>query len=489
MNIVDPILFQCKWQPLAHALCAPGSKLGVITYGRLEKIIFNIGRKAREEGLLPGNVAVLFIKDPMLHYLFILGLSKIGVVTVSARDLHLPPELRVQAFIADWEVAPSDTTRAIMVNYEWLDGDGRPLDDLPGGSLSLNDPCRIILTSGTTGNPKAVARSTNQMLLRLHRMQTVYGSVLPDCSRVFMDMGFATGLAYSFLLWTLSRGGTLFIRSESAIRSLEAILAYQVPALVAAPKSLSEIAEASERVPGFHGNFDFILTGGSVVTKALSEHVRARLGSNLVISYGATETGVVASAPAHLIARIEGAVGFVAPGVDVDAVDASGEPVPAGQEGRIRIRSDYLVDGYVGDPDSAMQVFRDGAFFPGDMGVVTPERLLIITGREGARINLGGEKLAPERIEAIVTAFEKVSDSAAFAMRNPLGIDMLGIAVVWKGDVDEPGLREHIQSRLPPILQPALSVPVAAIPRNTSGKIDRAKLKLTVMQHVNDKNS
>ena len=65
----------------------------------------------------------------------------------------------------------------------------------------------------------------------------------------------------------------------------------------------------------------------------------------------------------------------------------------------VRFRGHTCVSGYVGTPRNAQGVFKDGWFYPGDLGTITPERLLIIAGREKAVINVGGNKINPETIE------------------------------------------------------------------------------------------
>ena len=91
---------------------------------------------------------------------------------------------------------------------------------------------------------------------------------------------------------------------------------------------------------------------------------------------------MTAAALAHEIVGSPGAVGFVTPGTAVQIVDRSGTVLPPGQEGLVRIRSDYAVDGYLGNPEETAQTFRDGWFYPGDIGTLGVDDLLIITGRE-----------------------------------------------------------------------------------------------------------
>ena len=90
MNIVEPILFQCKVNPLVTAICTPGAQFPSINYGTLEKSIHNAARSALKLGLAPGQIAGLFIGDTLLHAALALGLMRLGVVTVSMTRPRLP---------------------------------------------------------------------------------------------------------------------------------------------------------------------------------------------------------------------------------------------------------------------------------------------------------------------------------------------------------------------------------------------------------------
>ena len=79
MNIVEPILFQCKLNPFATAIATPGSGLNSIKYGHLERLIHNVARAALRTGLTPGQTVALLIEDVVLHAALALGLMRIGI--------------------------------------------------------------------------------------------------------------------------------------------------------------------------------------------------------------------------------------------------------------------------------------------------------------------------------------------------------------------------------------------------------------------------
>src|SRR5437870_1402130 len=126
MNVVDPILHQSRWQPLALALCAPGTAFGAVTYGRLAEMIHNVGRHAVEHRLARGSLLALLIKDPILHAIFILGLTKLGIVTASAREPLLPEKLHVDAVLADKPYQLPGGQHVTIVDKSWATSSGAP---------------------------------------------------------------------------------------------------------------------------------------------------------------------------------------------------------------------------------------------------------------------------------------------------------------------------------------------------------------------------
>jgi acyl-coenzyme A synthetase/AMP-(fatty) acid ligase len=475
VNVVEAFFFQARQAPTVAAIGAPGTRFNVVSYGRLQAMVNNVARNILGQGLRSGDVVAVFVGDQILQAAIILALARLGMVVVGGTSPQLPKECAVTATLWDAPVTLQNFGRAIKVDAMWTMGDGAaPEAHLCAGGGDL--PCFIGLTSGSTGQPKAVVLSHDDVLRRVMRHNVVWGSRLPQCSRIFCDLSVSTLLGFLFLIHALSRGGALFLRGPEAPDTLQAFDLYKVQAMVAAPSALAEFLSYYEASPGFPSPFEAAVSVGSLLSSALSARFRSRVCVHLIASYGSTEGHIAAAAPAHQIADIDHAVGFVTPGVTVEVVDPTGAPRPAGQYGRVRIRSEYQVAGYLGAAENSAEQFRDGWFYPGDIGTVTKDNLLIISGREDAVINVGGDKVNPERIEAVVLAFERVRDAAALGIPGAHGIMELGVAVVWRDEQDETGLRRHCEAVLPHGLIPRRLIAVPQIPKNSMGKIDRARL-------------
>ena len=158
MSIIDGFLLHAKHQPTAPAICAPGWNYNIVSYGRLLSFADKVAAHALTAGLKRGDIVVIFAKDPIFHWALILGLARIGVVSLSIVNANLPAGFRIEAVLTDTPARFQNAGRVIQVDASWVEGDGKP----PAAEVETDGSAtaRIILTSGTTGDQKAVALVT-----------------------------------------------------------------------------------------------------------------------------------------------------------------------------------------------------------------------------------------------------------------------------------------------------------------------------------------
>ena len=476
MNIVDPILFQCRRQPPAAAICVPGSGNGLISYRRLEQFIHNITHRLHAIGLPKGSIVAVNIQDVIFHVAILLALMRLGMTTVSIREDEGSMPIKFDLLIADSKLPIINMGRVMLADIGWTEGDGRPLEPHLLPQINDDDFCRIILTSGTTGASKAVAISHKMLAGRMSRHITVFGNRLGNCSRIYSDVPISSSLGFQFLIYTLCRGGTVFFPGKDFETTLPAFEQYNVQCVVGSPGGFENLLRWFDVVPAYQSNIEVLLCAGDVLSQTLSERLRSRICSHLVTFYGSTEASMSAVAHAHEISMIPRAVGFVTPDVTIQIVDPSGAILPPDREGRVRLKTEYAVDRYVGNPEESARVFRDGWFYPGDLGKLTADGLLIIPGREQAILNLGGDKISPEAIELILSQFSGVNEAAAFGAPNEYGNSEILVAVVGHGAIDEQALKEYCAARIPRPFTPTKFYLVDSLPHNEMGKLERSQL-------------
>ena len=341
--------------------------------------------------------------------------------------------------------------------------------------------CRIFGTSGTSGRPKFVPASHDLLAARTMGKLIALG----DRDDVHLcASSFDAAMGFHDLLRSLFAGGTLVLSTPSA--ALQAARRHGVNSMLMSPAMLASLLE---KIPDGDGPLrsmvEIEVSGGSLPGPVLALAER-RLCDRIVSVYGASETHVIASAPARMLDGRPGVVGMVHPGVRVEATDEDGRTLLVGETGVLRVSGPSVAAGYIGD-GSADGAFRDGWFMTGDLGSVSADGWITLHGRANEVINAGGVKISPAAIEEVLLALPGVRDAAAFAMEDALELVHIWAAVVTAPGTDMAALAALSRGRLGE-QAPAYFLPVGEVPRNVNGKILRDVLVQQVREARASKN-
>ena len=229
MNIVEPILFQCRQNPPAAALCAPGTALNVVSYARLGRFIHNIGRRALGAGIRPGQIVAIQVKDTSFMppsrwrspaWAWRRCRSPISTCRPGC-GWTAPSPMRPPRF-GSWANVP-----LVLADLGWTEGDGKPVDERfvsPGGDVSA----RIVLTSGSTGTPKAIAISHAMEIERYAALPVRVRKRRQPIARAFSPTWGSGRAPASGSVYVLSRGGTFFFPGATPMDSLQTFGLYKV---------------------------------------------------------------------------------------------------------------------------------------------------------------------------------------------------------------------------------------------------------------------
>jgi acyl-coenzyme A synthetase/AMP-(fatty) acid ligase len=484
VNIVEPILNQCKLNPYALAIHVPGMEFGSVTYGALGKIIAKVAETALRSGIAQGDTVATYINDPILNSAITLGLMYAGAATMSLREpkpiAGIPPDI----ILTNTPGKFSGDQTIMSVDRSWMESDGAAMTDRNTSHKNDDNVCRIILTSGSTGTPKGIAFSHKALAARIAHYTYSKGPRFAHCSRFFCDLGFATSPGFRYAMSLLSRGGTIYYLGPNPADILQTLDLHDIQGMATSPYGLGEFLRFFEADSAFDVTFDHIICQGAMLSRELSRRVRARMCQNLYSSYGSTETTTVAFGPTNMLEKTPGAVGYIQPGVIVEVLDGSGKILPARQDGLLRIRTDHMASEYVGDPEATNTFFRDGYFYPGDIGHLAPDGILVVTGREKTALNVGGDTVNPEFVEEIIASFPGVREAGVFASNNDLGISTLSALIVTTAPIDQIALRDHCVRKVSPSCVPVQFIVVEVLPRGGQGKLVRKSLPEIAASHL-----
>jgi acyl-coenzyme A synthetase/AMP-(fatty) acid ligase len=469
MTFIDKIRWQCRLRPHEPALALPAPANDIVTYGQLETCLNNASRKLLEMGVVPGGVYALLVNDALLHLVLSLALEELGAATMAVYDLNLPKKWPFAAVLTDRPINEA-AWPVVRVDFDWLRGDGKPPVISGARSRSLDDICRVILTSGSTGAPKAVMFSHRAWAQRIAHFDYVFG----DLAMLKRLMCCVINSEYRTAVYALSKGAMYCFPDPSLEGTARKIAFYKIQFLSASATTLATILSASNTDRKGFASLELVRTFGSHLTSRLAGAVRDTMCNRLINEYGSAETGSIAAGWAETLDLDNGEVGSIVPGTQVDVVDGETRAVLSSGSGTLRIRSVAMASGYLsGDPSKS---FDGDAFYTNDLGSVSADGKVTLQGRTTNVVNLGGDKATIEGIEMHYSKGPGVRELAATPVRDKLGLTKLVAVIVPNEQWSEQMFWTHLRSSIPRTFLPVKLVMVEDLPKGTNGKVDRAKL-------------
>ena len=212
---------------------------------------------------------------------------------------------------------------------------------------------------------------------------------------------------------------------ETEAAAARATILWTVPAL------LRPLAERSQP-PAADLALRIVRTGTAPLPHDVARGVRRRYGVTIVQQYGSSEAGQMIGTPAG--GAPAGSIGTPYPGVAARIVDADGADLPDGQVGELVVRSPGLMRGYLGDPEATADALRDGWLWTGDLARRDADGFYYLAGRRALRINVGGFKVAPEEVEAVLEAHPAIREAAVVASADAARGEVVKAVIVARGE-------------------------------------------------------
>ena len=423
------------------------------------------------ESLTPDEQRIIvYIRSKYWHWVVTLALLQMGRSSVSVYSLKLVPKdtrATFNAWITDRDLKVAE--RVVTPPFDDIreTAQAAPNNATPAQALQLkiaDTARRIILTSGTTGRPKVVNLDSQQLKTRLDAASRQFGADVNGSTRLSAMMGIDTigGMLTTLVTW-LKGGALLFNTSLSDDQAADI-----TPNLISAsPLRLQLLLKNTQ---GIWPNQDqrIVRVGGSRLNLSVRDEALRRMGSRVQTTYGSTELGLVASCDAMVLDQYPGAAGYIYEDAKAEIVDHDDNVLPLGQRGLIRCQAAGMATGYEGETDST--VFRNGWFYSGDIGFLTEDGLLVVTGRNSDVINLGGVKISAVDLETALVPIEELKDVCVVGDHR--GAPRLIVAAVYDDTVGREILKTKIREALPNKL-PFLLLRVESLPRNAMGKLQR----------------
>ncbi len=310
-----------------------------------------------------------------------------------------------------------------------------------------------------------------------------------------LPMAYMAGF-YNLLLLPYFSGGSVVIdrtfNAESAIDFWSGPAKWEVNALWLVPSMCSILLSLDRGKVGerfCREQVERALVGTAALPAQVRRRFEERYGVSLLEGYGLSETLFVATQSA-LRPSAAGSVGYAVPGVRLWARNLdSGEVEPAGGEGELTVAGSNVMVGYYNPETKAPEArAAEEPFASGDLGYVTAEGEVFITGRKKDLIIRGGINVSPRAVESVLMEHPEVQEAAVVGVPHAVhGEEIVAVVRLAKGQRMEQvrgALVAWCKQRLGPANQPSHLLDIDSFPTNASGKVDKIVLRQLVMSKI-----
>lgn len=389
------------------------------------------------------------------------------IAEAGVRLVATSPELREQATRVA-ALRPAGGGRVLVV-------DGRAVA-WPAVGEATNDPFLYLHSSGSTGRPKRVARSQGLLLAEVRRLIPALGFSPDDRVLAVAPFSHVNGLMRSMVAGLLS-GATLVPLPRFERRLVaHTIEERRISVFIGVPFMFAMLAESRWPVAPDFSSLRLCISSSAPLPTQVAAKFSRRYGRPIRQLYGTTETGSVAVDMGPESALATDCVGVPLDGVEVGIFTESRQPVPEGETGDIGIRSPAAASGHLDESAATVAAFRDGYFFPGDVGRKDAAGRIYLVGRKSLFINRGGYKVNPYELEALIRGHPKVQEVAVVGVDSPFGDQRVKAVVVPSAPCGESEIIDFCRENVADFKVPGIVEFRRELPTTPTGKILRQEL-------------
>ena len=362
------------------------------------------------------------------------------------------------------------------VSFEEAVNRGTPND--PEVHVAGLDPFLLMITSGTTGFPKACSINHETYSLRCMNYSMTKGMHKDERALMTLPVHFNAGRGS--VMSILYLGGTIFIQEKfDAERFLQTIEREKITYTMLVP-ILFERLLRYERLDQYQmSSLRYLGITGGHLSKELARETRQRLCADLFEAYASTDCGQITTIGQDDWEKHGDTVGKPIWCVLVRIAGDDGREVPLGTEGEVCVRTPLAIQGYYQNPAATEEFFHGDWCHTGDIGFLDGDGYLHISGRKKNMVKSGGISVFPEEIEDTLRKHPAVADAAVIGFKNQdWGEAVKAFVVLSPGaECSADKLIRFCKQALAPYKTPKIVEFLSVLPRTGLGKIDRGKLK------------
>jgi acyl-coenzyme A synthetase/AMP-(fatty) acid ligase len=488
--------------PAHPALISAGETL---SYGALVARVAKFAAALRALGVAPGDrVAMVMLDTPDVVALHQAAMAAGAIAAAlstraDAEELALilsivrPRFLVVDAEFADAAAsaiaAGSPDTRLLHRERELKTWKDRPETELVVAPRLPTDPAFWVMTSGTTGTPKAVEHRHDNVAISGEYYARVLGTTPADRLFATSRFHFAYAIGNMFAGFRLGASNILLEHWATVAEVASTVERFKPTVLLSVPALYHKLLDAGlPSTPAFRGLTHYVSAGERLPPRIWTDW-EAASGLPILDGLGCSELVymIIGNTPS---VRRPGSSGVAMPRVELRIVDENDKIITeSGKTGRLEVRMPSVCSGYRtadsrhdAPPQRPGERFKpDGWFATGDEYSRDADGFYHHRGRSGDILRVSGIWIAPAEIEDVLAGTSGIAETAAVLGENAIGLAEIALFVVPAAGADGAtavtAARKRLEGRLPHYKLPRRFEVIAELPRTATGKMQRHKLR------------
>ena len=479
-NLADILSFQAKNNPKKIAIYTKNS---TISFFELEEYVCKTANYLKNQNIKPKDVVLHYFDDEFLLAVTMLALAKIGACLVSISKNSPKNQLNEIYNLLNPKYILSNIDIKLDFKLKNLIFTNETLNSLENSiyedekEFDSNLIWQVVIGSGTTGKPKFFEVSHK---LEFERVKISQSSIdTRNNDRVFSLLELLYNSTKIRFLMTLYSGASYIIWDKKDSDFVSFCKKYQVSILFTTVFHIESILKTFPNIKKESFSFLRVLSiGASNISDDLRKRIKEKLTSNLYVTYGTNEIGGITCADKKSVFDISQTVGKALNNILIQIVDKTGKELEIGEVGYIKVKSLGMIDGYLNDDEATKRAFKDGWYYPLDLGKFTKEKELIYCGRADDMMIMNGINIYPAQIENQILYHKAVKDVCVVSFKHKIHQDIPICAIVLKENkkVSKDELIRYCIENLG-FLTPKDIIFLDKIPKNEQGKIVKSKLK------------
>jgi long-chain acyl-CoA synthetase len=463
-------------------------------------------------GVSKGDIVVLCIKNHILVFPIFQGIFRSGGIAIPVMFQFLAPQINfvlsdsgAKGIVTDEAcldrireaVQGLDHVRWILVRGGEDKPDASPpeyrlesfLDEEPDESLpdiDGDDVALMLYTSGTTGKPKGVMLTHNNLIATSKASNNASELDKWQGPRIAMS---AMPLAHIFGVALMARGylappvdGPSYSVQMAWFEPegfMQRIQQHRCTTANVVPTMLALILQHPKIDEYDLSSLKEVVSGGAPLPVELARTFYNRYGFNVREIYGMTESCGIGSANRASKPYRPGSAGRAYFNTELGIVDAEDNFLPPGERGEIVLRGPTVMKGYHNLPRETEEALRGGWLHTGDVGYLDEDGYLYVVDRLKDMIIRGGENIYAKELEEFLYSLPEVSEAAVVGMPDPVYGEKVAAFIITKQgmEITDKQVIDFMRSRVSKIKVPSMVFFTGEFPKSPVGKILKRQLR------------